>query len=680
MSIVASNLRRLAASLDPTALETLASKGLLRRAHKDIDRGIDISITGETERSLCLRVDGYEVTLPESGPVTAACSCSSVGICQHILAAVLFLQTPEEINAQNQAPVIDDAETDASCSEWMSIDREQLERWAGKQAFKAGMELAGYSNPEIVCERMIHIRFPTLNAEVHFVKGGGLDGMIASGGKGDKQKLIVAAVVSFQRDRGSEWSMPAEKGALESSGGAPRTRAEVLGSCQNLLEETLANGLSRISAANQQRWATLAVSALGVNLPRLALSLRGIGNESALAVARNAGSDLARMLMRMAHAHALCTALQNSGQNPRSDLVGLHRTQYNDVGHLDLVGAGSWPWRTASGYEGLTLLFWDPSAKCWNSWSESRPRHQPGSFDPVARYTQPGPWEGGESPRQLARSTFRLMNARRNSSRRLSGSNKSRVLITGPSDLGNQGLPIIDNWKQLAPQLNTHTHIGLKEPNPIDAIFALRPASWGERSFDAVNQVFRWALADSLQQTLLIEIDFDEFTESGIKFLENAPRDTLKRACIIGRVQLTQQGLSLHPYSIHMQNGEIININLDTVKPVPVKPAPYEEGERIEDEEEFPLSTAFPSSISRLLDELDDGLLALAEMGLAVFNPLHIGRIKNIAFRIERIGLQGLNQSLINVAIRPQPCTMLRCAYLSQLHRKALPLSKSNRS
>src|SRR5256885_11823639 len=84
-------------------------------------------------------------------------------------------------------------------------------------------------------------------------------------------------------------------------------------------------GLSRLSIANQQRWATLAVSALGVNLPRLALLLRGIGDESALVLSRDARSDVARMFGRMAQAHALCTALGEGGKNPRPALVGLHR-------------------------------------------------------------------------------------------------------------------------------------------------------------------------------------------------------------------------------------------------------------------------------------------------------------------------------------------------------------------
>ena len=120
----------------------------------------------------------------------------------------------------------------------------------------------------------------------------------------------------FNGQQGKEWGIPAEAAALEASEGAPRSRAEVLDSCQILLDETLNNGLSRISTANQQRWATLAVSALGVNLPRLALLLRGIGDEAAIVLARDARSDLARMLDRMAQAHALCSALQSGRRHP----------------------------------------------------------------------------------------------------------------------------------------------------------------------------------------------------------------------------------------------------------------------------------------------------------------------------------------------------------------------------
>ncbi len=679
MSAIESRLRRLAASLDAAALEALASKGLLRRAQKDLERGIETRIAGETEKSLCLRVGEFEVSLPESGPAMAACSCPAAGVCQHILTAVLFLQQETSGSVQEQLPGVSATETAVLAEqELMAITPEQLERWAGKAVFRAGLKLASGFTPEIVRERAVRIRFPAINSEAHYIPGGGLDGMIVSNYKGDGRQLIVAAVIGFQRAEGKDWAIPAEVVALEASEGAPRTRAEVLDSCQTLLEETLNNGLSRISTANQQRWATLAISALGVNLPRLALSLRGIGDEAALVVARDARSDLARMLSRMALAHALCAALQNGGDNPRADLVGLHRTRYDEIGHLDLVGVAAWPWRTASGYEGLTVLFWDSVGKQWNSWTESRPRHQLAEFKPIGRYSQPGPWEGAESPRQLARSNFRLMNARRNPNHRLSGSSKSRVLVTGRANLQNSGLPVIEDWAQLCERLNAHSAVGLRETNPLDSIFALKPAAWGERNFDAVSQVFVWVLADSQQRPMLLEIDFQEFTEPAVKFLEAVPPESLQGAIIIGRVQRTTRGLSLHPYSIHKRNGESVHLSLDNATtPTAEKSVVGQnaEDESLEDEEETDSPDAFSFAFNRVLDEADDGLLALAEAGLAALNPLRVERVNLVASRTARLGFQGLAASLGNLVRHPQPFALLRCAYLNQLHRRAVPVS-----
>jgi hypothetical protein len=678
MSALESKLRRLAASLDAAALEALASKGLLRRAQKDLERGVETRIAGETGTSLRVCVGEFEVTLPESGPATATCSCPAAGVCQHILAAVIFLQKPSPESGQAQLPgVIIPEAKDNPDREWMTITPEQLEQWAGKASFKAGLKLAGQCMPEVLRERAIRIHFPTLNSEVHFVPGGGLDGMIVSGGKGDGSQLVVAAVVGFQRAQGTEWTMLAEVTALEASEGAPRSRLEVLHACQTLLDETLSNGLSRLSAANQQRWATLAVSALGVNLPRLALCLRGIGDEAALVLSRDARSDLARMLGRMAQAHALCTALQNGGENPRPDLVGLHRTRYDEVGHLDLVGVAAWPWRTASGYEGLTVLFWDPSAKRWNSWTESRPRHQLADFKPAARYTQPGPWEGAESPRQLSRSGFRLMNARRNPGNRLSGSSKSRVLVTEPANLIQSGLVGIEDWSQLQQQSNAQTSFGLMEANPLDAVFALKPAVWGQHGYDPIRQIFAWVLADAQQHPLLLEITFDEFAEPAIRFLETVPPASLQGALVIGRVQRTPRGLSFHPYSLHQQNGHVVHLCLDNVNAIATPAIPIADAtdEGFEEEEEAESATIFSPAMSRLLDEVEDGLLALAESGLAALNPLRVERVRQIAPRTERLGLQGLATGLGNMVARPNSSGVLRCSYLSQLHRRALPFS-----
>jgi hypothetical protein len=672
MTSIETKLRALAFGLNDSALEALASKGLLRRAQKDVERGVPIQVQDEDSSSLRLKVDQFEVCIPEAGPARAKCSCPAAGVCQHILTAVLFLKRDGPSESAKPSTGLDVAE-----NELLAFSREQLEAWAGKASFRAALELASHSVSEISTDNGLLVHFASINSRCHYAPGGGLDGIIVSGNAKDERRVAAAAVIAFQKAKGVTWESPTKTIMPEDVSGAPRNRTDVLEVAQQLLAEMLENGLARISQATQQRLATLAVSATGVNLPRVALTLRGLSDECALITARDARSDLGRLFDRMAHAHALFSALQKSDISARPDLVGWHRTHYDEVGHLDFIGISAWPWRTASGYAGLTLLLWDIAAKRWNSWTDSRPLHQQKDFQPVARYSQPGPWEGAESPRQLARSCFRLMNARRNPINRLSASGKSRVLVTGPSNIHSHGLPIIETWDELMRSLQSQASVGLKESNPLDSSFAVRPTTWARRAYDPVTPVFAWLLLDSQQRPLTLDIAFDQFSEPAMKFLESDAVDSFRNAIVIGRVQRTPQGLSLHPFTVHLENCEPIHLFLDTVKPVSTtsQPVGLPQDDEAEFEEETEPSTASNQILSRLLEDVADALLSIAEAGLAGVNPLRILRIQEIVPRVERFHLEALAAGLKNVVAEPRPQTILRCVYLANLHRKATVLA-----
>lgn len=192
-----------------------------------------------------------------------------------------------------------------------------------------------------------------------------------------------------------------------------------------------------------------------------------------------------------------------------------------------------------------------------------------------------------------------------------------------------------------------------------------------------MRQVFAWVLTDSQQHSLLLEIAFDDLTEPAIRFLESVPPASLQGALVIGRVQRTPRGLSLHPCSLHQQNGHVVHLGLENVNAIAANVVPTTEAaeEGFEAEEEAESAAVSSPAISRVLDEVEDGLLALAESGLAALNPLRIERVRQIAPRTDRLGLQGLATGLGNIAARPDSGAVLRCSYLSQLHRRALPLS-----
>jgi hypothetical protein len=105
-----------------------------------------------------------------------------------------------------------------------------------------------------------------------------------------------------------------------------------------------------------------------------------------------------------------------------------------------------YPWKTGSGYTGLTLLFWSNTSQEFLSWSEARPTSQ--GFDPRQRFYGEGPWDGAQNPRQVASSYLKLRNARRTASGRISGSTKTSALVltpTPPSSLQFDG-KLFNSW------------------------------------------------------------------------------------------------------------------------------------------------------------------------------------------------------------------------------------------
>lgn len=685
MTPLETSLRQRLRALDAAALEALSSKGLMRRATKDRERGVAVHLDTARESELVLRVEDCTVVLPEAGPALARCSCPASGVCQHILVALLFLQEPlaEATGAPPEPPAADTA-----LNEVRSLTAAELERWAGKPAVRMGVSLALRMPPEIAHGPTLRVRFISSSADVLFVPGGGLDGAIVSGVKGLTAHWVVAAVVALQVGLGVAWEAPEEPREAASDAGAPRSRVEVLAACETLLAETMDVGLARISPSNHQRWSTLAVSALGVHLPRLAASLKTIAEELWLSLARDARSDSKRLLERMAAAYALVSALQNAGDRERLDLTGVHRTRYETVGQLDLVGVSAWPWRTASGLEGLSVLFWEPRARQWSTWSESRPLHLKARFSPAGRFTQPGPWEGADSPRSLSTAAFRLFNARRNASRRLSSSAACRVLMTGPAAYAAIDLPIEEDWARLLERWLATRPTGLAEANPAEGFVVLRPAHWGARGFDPVQNRFQWILDDASGRSLLIQVPFDTVTRDVIQALESLQAADVEGACLVGRLlDDPATRCVVQPLSLLSPQGVMKHLGFPPKRataPAPPGPA-LEPGqgdstdsttpEEDADDSEDSMQEVLPANsvVFRLLHEVEDLLLAVAEGGASSVPAVYRDPMEALTLRCRRFGLGTLAAALERWQQMPGAPCVLRCAYILYLHRHTAP-------
>ncbi len=300
--------------LDDASWEALASKGLLRRARKELEGGLQVAGSQRnTNPSLTLAVPPFQVSIPSAGPARARCILlSAPGICQHILAAGLFLQGMDA-NPEDQPSTA----TPASVrDEVAQLSLERMKAWAGPADYRAGIALferntASLQRHARVNSDTVLIRLMPSAIEARFVPGGGLDGMILP--QTNAKRLAVAAVLALRKSLGFEMPKPDQQQALIEITGAPRTNAELLASTQSVIEDAVTVGLSHLSPNVADRLLTLSVSSQGANLPRVSLALKALSDEVQSLCKRDAQADEARLFLSLARVYALSDAIRRSG-------------------------------------------------------------------------------------------------------------------------------------------------------------------------------------------------------------------------------------------------------------------------------------------------------------------------------------------------------------------------------
>ena len=273
---------RLLLAMDDDALAALANKGLVRRAKKDLETARPEVLAVEAD-CVRLRVGEFEVTVPEA-PSQAVSTSPAAGIDRYVLAALDFLRD----SAPGEKPPAADAIA-AARRELAALDDEALQRWAGKAAMRRAPRRSPKARPARSKRRdALIIRIPTRNITCRWLPGGGLESMVCTGPSADARIDGALAVLAWQAAVGLR-EVCYEETALEASSGAPRSRPEVLSSVGAVLAEMIALGLSRLSKATEQRLRTLAVSAHGVDLPRMERMLRSLADEVRLVSPRRPG-------------------------------------------------------------------------------------------------------------------------------------------------------------------------------------------------------------------------------------------------------------------------------------------------------------------------------------------------------------------------------------------------------
>ena len=184
-----SKVTALVATFDDASWEALASKGLLRRARKDLENGVQVEVAGEGPTALQIDVPPFVISIPVSGPAKATCTCPAPGVCQHILVAGLYLRSLTSSAPKERVGATEDSIRE----EIASLTPGRLKSWAGAADYRAGIALLkkNSSAPVIKYGETVVVRLMPGGIEVRLVPGGGLDGMIGPKIHGKRAAVAV---------------------------------------------------------------------------------------------------------------------------------------------------------------------------------------------------------------------------------------------------------------------------------------------------------------------------------------------------------------------------------------------------------------------------------------------------------------------------------------------------------
>lgn len=644
---------------DDTALETLANRGLLRRAAKDVENG-KVCVTNESAERIVVTADGERVEIDARGPRAAQCSCPSAGICRHRLAAVLILRTPAQDPQADAAPagsVMVPAPPIDAGAEIAALEPTAILRWAGKAALRAAVEMLGEESARIEPEgSALRVRIGDVRPPVLLLAGQGLEGIMSKAQPSLARALHAAAVLAVRRERGVDDADLVDPTPAATTAEGPDQ--SFLHAVCRAIEEALPVALVHAPEVLEERLFELALSSRADDLPALSRRLRQLSGSIRAKRARDFTIEGEALLAGLAATHALAMALATADPAKQARFRGVVRQDYVPAGNLALQGLGARSWKMRSGARGVTGYFFAPESARTMTVSLARADAQDASFDAAAAFGE-ALWQAGPL-RHLVAAQVTLQHARVSPSGRLSTSRETMGWCTSqPLALATmESWPItFSDWNLVEGHLRQRHALTLSTATTGPSILLLVPARLGPLAFDPIAQAFVWPIADRRSRWIVLRLP----RRSTSSIDEREPIELVQswaevRAVFVEAVA-TRGSFDLQPIAIlglAFSDGPDGMALLDPAlaqQGHPAEAQPEQTAHAIAADTRLPGQRALISRHAALIDETADALLGLVELGM-VREQVEIERTFNsLAGRAATIGLTTLSASCRRLAV-----------------------------
>jgi SWIM zinc finger len=649
------------AAFDEATLSTLASKGVVRRAARDVDEG-RVTLGEDGGDYAIVAADGEEVRIDARGPAKATCTCPAPGICRHRVAAALLIgkasrEAAPSPAAQDAPPIAD---------EIAAIDEAAMRRFAGRAGWRAALEMA-----EAGCETRqegiaLVIRLGGEATEIRYLRGLGIENMVSKASAARRKALHVAALIAVRAAAGIA---PAETASPAPAPSAADIDRGFLETVRSALADACRTGLSLAPLVLEERLFALSVSSRADAMPRLGALLRAIARMVRDRRERSFRFDPDHCLGQIAAADALARALLAGDPDRRTALLGTARQAYEEIGPLRLHGLGAETWRAEGGARGATGFFYDPEGDRWFTASLARGPGQDPSFDARHAFAHEAIF-GGETLASLSRAEIAFDSVAASPQHRLSTSGAGRPDVLGTSAISDWPC-VFTRWQPLALRLRSRLSGGLAAPPPAMEPVILRPRRTGTPWFDDLRQELRWAIEDEAGAWLILSLAYDPDRAARFDHLAATAFRSGFSGEIVAAATITGTAFELRPIAMVDSRG-LRSLDLEEV---PAQKRSFMAGWRARRGPGAMIALPRPATLA-LLDRIATELTGLAETGCRPIGTAGDERLERLAGQAGRAGLGLVEEAIGRVRGDPAYAGALLAGYygVDQVRRQLIEL------
>lgn len=567
-------------SINEEYLIGVTNKGIFNRASKELNSQAIVKITVEEESVKCELQDDNVCSINEDIQ-SFKCSCPSRSICKHAVMSYLYVkQHMEEIfgdisSSESEGVMNNEEEIIYDYSELLNINLKSIKKALGDREFgnlvkrlefglKGDIKEGDLLQVEFVGEETI--KFISARGEekkdIDIKDSTMVNNSICSCKSKDLCRHKAEAIIHY-----GLYKETLTKEEVVSLINKDRVISkEILESCikevRKTIEEIYFTGLARIPESYIDKLEQLAIICHNSDMPDMEKKIRGLQGKLKLYINKNASFSVEGFRNLLQRVYTLTIAMENcKDEKTLGELMGEHKSSYYEIPPIELTGVGAAKWATDSGYEGTTFYFTVEGFNRWFTYTMSRNS----SYDKKSNYNKEEcPWGIDVDIESFSKAKIKLLNGKVNSDFRLSSSESSRGEIVGATDPNNLYLKdrTFSLWRDLFSAVSQSSGLHFKEREENHDLFLIKPARFGESSFNKVHQLFKMPLYDELVEYITLEVKYSKINKKVIEKLESMERRKNYPFMLLTKVYLGEEGLKAIPITAYYEDGTLVNLTI----------------------------------------------------------------------------------------------------------------------